>query len=430
MLIRRILRLALVLLLATTLLSTSDLPAGSLHERILAFARPLEFDYVTWILGALGSKIGQSALGADHYLSASQSHQVVLDYLKLVTRIQQAEAHLADIYANPNVPDPALASTLVRQQLRQLAAQRAHLEPLAEAILQKQVASVAADWGLTLGGQPIPPILYQSTPLPTALIVSPRDVIREEDDISLLPGLPVDERAALEDRVDQALNVSSLVEDIGGVGVYPTMVMQTSDLNYLVNTIAHEWTHNFLTLRPLGFKYALDFTNDPQVRTMNETTASISGDEIGGEVIKRYYQEFAPPPAPPQPPPSGSPAPQTPPPFDFRAEMHTTRLAVDAMLKAGQIVQAENYMEQRRVYFWDNGYHIRKLNQAYFAFHGAYAEQPLGAAGADPVGAAVRALRAESPSLAGFIKRIAWMTSYGQLQQAVAQGGGPTNPSK
>jgi len=75
-------------------------------------------------------------------------------------------------------------------------------------------------------------------------------------------------------------------------------------------------------------------------------------------------------------------------------------------------------MEERRVFFWENGYHLRKLNQAYFAFHGAYADEPGGAAGDDPVGAAVRALRASSPSLVDFLNRISWMTSFEQLRKA------------
>ncbi len=62
-------------------------------------------------------------------------------------------------------------------------------------------------------------------------------------------------------------------------------------------------------------------------------------------------------------------------------------------LPQGKIDEAETYMEQRRQLFWQNGYLIRKLNQAYFAFHGAYADVPGGAAGEDPVGPAVRALR-------------------------------------
>ena len=47
-------------------------------------------------------------------------------------------------------------------------------------------------------------------------------------------------------------------------------------------------------------------------------------------------------------------------------------------------------------------------------------QRPVGgAAGEDPVGAAVRRLRAQSPSLAAFLNRISWMWSYAQLQQAV-----------
>ncbi len=82
-------------------------------------------------------------------------------------------------------------------------------------------------------------------------------------------------------------------------------------------------------------------------------------------------------------------------------------------------------MEERREVFWENGYRgLRKLNQAYFAFHGAYADEPGGAAGAseDPVGAAVRELRLKSDSLADFLNRVSWITSFEQLKREVEQG--------
>ena len=101
--------------------------------------------------------------------------------------------------------------------------------------------------------------------------------------------------------------------------------------------------------------------------------------------------------------------------------MHLTRVTVDALLKDGKINDAETYMEQRRQVFVAHGYLIRKLNQAYFAFYGAYADVPGGAAGEDPVGPAVRALREKSASLADFLNRISWMTSFDQLQAAVNQ---------
>ena len=113
-----------------------------------------------------------------------------------------------------------------------------------------------------------------------------------------------------------------------------------------------------------------------------------------------------------------------PPAFDFRAEMHTTRITVDALLAEGKIEEAESYMEKRRIVFWENGYQLRKINQAYFAFYGAYADVPGGVAGADPVGPAVRALREQSDSLAAFLHRIAWITSFEGLQKAIRDAGG------
>jgi hypothetical protein len=46
---------------------------------------------------------------------------------------------------------------------------------------------------------------------------------------------------------------------------------------------------------------------------------------------------------------------------------------------------------------------------------------PGGAAGEDPVGPAVRALRAQSESLADFINTISWMSSFEDLQEKLAQ---------
>jgi hypothetical protein len=99
--------------------------------------------------------------------------------------------------------------------------------------------------------------------------------------------------------------------------------------------------------------------------------------------------------------------------------MHETRVTADALLAEGKIEEAEAYMESRRVVFLQNGYLIRKLNQAYFSFYGAYADSPGGAAGEDPVGPAVRALRAQSDSLADFVNAISWMTTFEKLQRSV-----------
>jgi len=391
-------------------------------DRVRVYTRDIEFDYVSWMLNASWIKLQQGATGTPGYLSREEGSVAVTDYLQLTQQVHQAEDALNRVYSDASVKDKLSATAHLRAQIADLTRKQNALIPIAEAVLQEQVSEVAANFGLTTLGQPIPSILFHSTPVPNALIISPRDHIEQIADISLLPDLTLEQQIALEDRVSRNLNVSALVVPIGGVGVYPTMITQTTDLSWLTSTIAHEWTHNYLELRPLGLLY----DETPELRTMNETTADISGGEIGGEVMQRYYPEFISSVFPQdlnlisfRPLEATSAA--SSPPFDFNHEMHTTRVTVDALLAAGKIEEAEAYMEQRRQLFVQNGYYIRKLNQAYFAFYGAYADVPGGAAGEDPVGPAVRALRAQSKSLADFINRIAWMTSFDELKKAVGQ---------
>jgi hypothetical protein len=391
--------LATLVVAAALLLRSSAVLPGDQTERVRAYTRDIEFDYVTWTADALAVKIGQIALGAVSYLPEAARRQLAQNYLELIVDIQRSEAELSQAVANPGGTSPEAAESpqdtaALRSKIDDLHERRARLAPLAEAVIQEQLSGVAADMGLSIAGQPFPPILYHTTPVPNALIISPRGAIRQDQNISLLPDLSVDDKDALEERVDRALDVSSLVVGIGGVGMYPTMVMQTSDLNWLTEVVAHEWVHNYLTLRPLGINYF----SSPELRIINETVASIAGKEIGRAVMEKHYPELLPPePESIQPParsPQPTPPPDEPPPFDFRAEMRTTRVEVDRLLAEGKIEEAEEYMEARRAFFWENGYRIRKLNQAYFAFYGAYADEPGGAAGEDPVGAAVRQLRA------------------------------------
>lgn len=399
----------------TVSLTRSTAALNEQTDLIRAYTRAIEFDFVSWTLKALDIKLGQAVLGASRYLSEATRKQTVLDYIELIRQIDAAERELYRVYADPQVGDPEAASVALRTTLDGYYERRSLLGPLAEAIVQEQISTVITTMELDFTGQTLPPVLYHTTKPPYALIVSPRDRIEQVADISISPDITIDKQALLEAQVDEAQNVSSLVVGIGGIGLYPTMVMQTSDLNWLMEVVSHEWTHNYLTLHPLG----LNYYTTPELRIINETTASIAGKEIGRAVIERYYPEWLPP--PPTPPSEegkkAEPSPDTPAPFDFRAAMHETRVTVDQMLAEGNVEEAEAYMAERRQMFLEHGYGIRKLNQAYFAFYGAYADQPGGAAGEDPVSAAVRTLRTQSPSLTDFINRIMWVTSFEQLQE-------------
>jgi hypothetical protein len=397
-----------------TLLAGSNVLFTERVEQVRVFTRQIEFDFVTWTIQAIAIKWEQNALEGEVFLAPKTRSDVVLSYLDLVRQINQVESEIHKIYADPHIPAPQEASAGQRAELNRLISRRDALAPFVETALQLQLSEVLADMGLTMAGQPMPPVLYHVTDLPNALIVSPREIIREDANIMIHPDMSLAQIVRLEDDVAHGLNVSSLVEEVGGVGLYPTMVMQVDDVTALANVVAHEWTHNYLTLHPLGLSYDVS----PAMRTINETTASIAGKEIGLALVARFYPDRLPPEEPASSPPK-SEKPSGPPVFNYNKEMHTTRLNTDALLNEGKIAEAEDYMEMRRKFFWENGYAIRKLNQAYFAFHGAYADVPEGAAGKDPVGEAVRTLRNRSPSLTAFLGRIAWMSSLEQLMEAV-----------
>lgn len=409
------LRRALLLLALVGLLGGATFQAREPAEHVRRYTRRLEFDFVGWTLKAAAVKAGQSALGSSGYLEEPDRQALVLEYMDLVRQARDLERQVEAVYGDPEERDPEAAAAPLRAELRRVRARQDSLQPLMEAILQEQVAVTLEDLGLDLAGVPVPPVAFHFTRTPLALIVSPREVIRQDANISLEPGLPLEVQVDLETAVERGLNVSALVVPVGGVGTYPTMIQESDSLVWVSEVVVHEWIHNYLTLRPLGWNY----NASQELRTMNETTATILGKVIGREVLLRYYPDLAPPPPSFEPPPP--PEPGEPPAFDFRREMHLTRVRVDELLAQGKIEEAEAYMEQRRQFFWEHGYRIRRLNQAYFAFYGSYADQPLGAAGEDPVGAAVRALWKLVGSPTEFLRLMAWMDSFEDLQETLSR---------
>ena len=129
--------------------------------------------------------------------------------------------------------------------------------------------------------------------------------------------------------------------------------------------------------------------------TLNETAASIGGEIIGeravtamtGEIgTRELYRDLEGPGA-----------------FDFNEVMRETRLTTEALLGQGKIEEAESYMEERRQFIAHNGIFIRKINQAFFAFHGSYA---TGAASVSPIGDQLEELRGQVQTLEEFLKTV------------------------
>ncbi len=405
----RLLVYFILLAMMLFLLNGSTLPLGVQWNAVALIARDWQFDYITWELDALAVKVGQTLYGLHPFMTEEARSQYVRDYMAMLQQAQSVEAQVNAIFSDPNADDPESASAELRAERDRLRTELQARQPLVESIVEGQVAAVLVEQGFGVGGQLLPPISAHFTQVPLLLVVSPRDTIRFDISINLKP-MTVDEETALENEIDRSQDVSSLIVPLGGIALYPSMVLETGSIPQALNTISHEWLHHYLFFFPLGLTY--DFAGE--ARIINETTANLFGQEMSRLVLQRYYPDLVPP--LPAPQSSTTPtSPPEPPAFDFGVEMNETRVTVDRLLAEGQVKRAEDYMEARRRVFVEHGYLIRKLNQAYFAFYGGYQSGAPGVGGEDPIGPAVQAIRDDSPSIYDWILTMRDITTRDQL---------------
>jgi hypothetical protein len=414
--VRRIVSVLISVTLLPTLLCFDVPPYGDRAANLDRLLAGRQFDLVAWWLGATLTKIGHELILSQSGMNDDDRVAFVRSYLRSVGQLQRLNQEIEAAYIDPTVDDPAGRTAELRARRDALRGRLDARQNLAEAILQEQVESVLSEEGFATGGQLMPPLRFRFTELPDVLIVSRRDKIERVASRELATGLPVDVQAGIEHEVDQRFDVSSLVTPIGGLGAYPTMLPETSVLGWVLSTAAHEWVHNYLLfmLSPVG----LNYDGDPALRTINETTAVIVEREIEARVAERYYPDLSAALATDISASANAEGVSGDATFDFRAEMRQTRVRADELLAQGKIAQAEAYMEARRRRFVENGYSIRKLNQAYFAFHGSYNADRGGspAAGRDPVGPAVQALRDRSTTVGDFLRQVATLSSFEDLQ--------------
>lgn len=414
--LRRLITRLFLFSLMLALLQYSSFIPGLQWNAVAVLAGDYQFDYVTWELDALGVKIDQTLYGLHPFLTEESRIAIVRQYMDDLRAAQSLEAQINTLFADPTVTDPEAASADLRVQRDALRADLRERQPLVEGILEGQVAAVLVDEGFSLAGQILPPVSAHFTQVPNLLVVSPRDQIRFDISINLDP-MTVDQMTAMEDAIDTEQNVSSLIVPLGGIALYPAMVLETASIQQALDTIAHEWLHHYLFFFPLGLQYFNGESFVGEARIINETTASLFGQEMSRLVLAKYYPDLLPPPPPPESE-SAPPPPLSPPAFDFGAELDQTRRRVDELLAAGEIEEAEAYMEEQRQVFLQNGYLIRKLNQAFFAFYGGYQSGAPGAGGQDPIGPAVQTVRENSPSLHDWVITMRGITTREELLAA------------
>ena len=373
-------------------------------------------------IAALATDLGGAVQGGRLSTQAEQ-RQAVLAYIERQREIAALKDRVRRAYARS---EGAGAETVrLEEELARLSQEQAAVTPQVERILAAQVGQVLLEEGFSLGGQAWPVVTFRFNQMPTYLIISQRAEISQYRSLYLLPDMPAGERAELEAQIEADLDVSALVDNVGGIGSWPTMIADPLALPSVIDTIAHEWTHNYLGFQPLGRNYG--FSRD--LTTMNETVASLVGGEVAELVLARFYPELLPSPAAVSEPAAALPfnpntAPLGPPEENFGQAMRRIRFQVDAWLAEGEIEAAEAYMEAERQKLVAKGYYLRRLNQAYFAFHGSYATGP---ASVDPIGPWLRQLRAQHQSLRGFVEQAAEFRSLDALLLALEEPPGQNN---
>ncbi len=399
--------LIIIVVLSVASLVSGCTPSRNFNSSLKAIVQPYNFSIVKWELKAIFEEVKQ--LIVDNRTAGDNSISEVIGYFSIGEEARNKKAEIDAANSGSQKNDLALLET----ELRELEAQRQALEGTVERVIRRQVREILSQQGifhpvdryigLKVG---FPPLNFQLGTPPHLLVVSPRDRIESIREIVLLQNIGVEEMASIETMVDE-LEVSSLVVELGGFGgTYPAFVTNEASLQFIIDTATEEWLHQYLTFTPLGFRYLLDLagiSRNYEIATINETVAGMISKEIGAIVYEQYYSENENKEAQPQVTASG---------FDFNREMRDIRRTVDKYLAQGEIEQAEEFMEQKRQYLASQGYYIRKLNQAYFAFYGTYADRPTSIS---PIGGELKELRAQSTSVKDFLDATAVMTSRQDL---------------
>ena len=400
--------IATVSLLLVYLLGGSCAPSRDFDARLNLIVKPYRFSIVKWESVAIPHEINQWIF--NRYERHDNEAQMVTEYFSSTKRIETLKLEIQAINAGNKQGD----SAVLEAELNILQEQRMLLENTAEKIIERQIRETLAQQGIF---NPIdkyiklkvtfPPVNFTLDKPPYLLVISPRQRIESMREILLQPNLSLEEIVDIETKADK-LDVSSLVVKLGGVSTYPAFVTNEASLRFAINTATEEWLHQYLVFKPLGFLYLLDLTGVSRsydIATINETLAGMVSKEIGSIVREKYYPEYG---------NDGNQTTESE--FDFNREMREIRKTVDEYLAQGEIERAEEFMEQKRQYLASMGRYIRKLNQAYFAIHGTYADRPTSIS---PIGLELKELRNQSASLKDFLNTVAVMTSHQDLRDSI-----------
>jgi hypothetical protein len=330
-------------------------------------------------------------------------------YLEIAAHIRAAQGRLDEALSLEG--GPAEAAAQAQADLDRLHAERDGVRDSVEEYLEAALSAVLVETGLNVAGGAIwPPVDFRLDETPDVLVTSARDRISRLDSVLISPEISAKDADRIESNLQSSHGLSAIVERTGGVATYPTVITSDRDLLGLLEVAAHEWLHSYLYFHGLGQSYG----SSADMTTLNETLADMAGRELGGMAYEDLTGEKAPEIEPPR---TEAPAPSDPEAFDFFRFMRETRVEAERLLAAGQVTEAENYMESRRVELNTHGYRIRKINQAYFAFHGSYGESP---SSVSPIAAELYELRTLLAGPGELVRALRGVRTIGRFREILS----------
>jgi peptidoglycan/xylan/chitin deacetylase (PgdA/CDA1 family) len=415
--------------LLITLMLSWLVPDGDHRSDSAVTSASLKYTYglVSWELENVFDKWGHRIWTVLPWTPTSEDdRRRALDrYIDLVGELSDAKNGLNDA-TSAGDPDKQVISS-AQDAVDRLISERNGLRDGLEEYLEQIIAATVRSEEVGLTGRFVwPPVDFRIDSPPKLLVTSPRDEIVRAEDVLIDPDISVGEMSRIEAELAESDDISALIIQTGGLASYPNVV-PTADLKRLVDVGAHEWLHAYLVFHPLGRAYF----KGGDIRSMNETLADIFGREVGLMVYSEITGE--PYVAPTRPDTArntdpdneddadSSPAEiEDPEDFDFNRFMGATRKHTDDLLADGRIYEAEMYMEDRRVELLDHGYVIRKINQAYFAFHGTYAESP---SSTSPIARYLLDLREQVDTVGELVKLLSPLGTYKDFERLLITRG-------
>ena len=304
----------------------------------------------------------------------------------------------------------ATAASIDQAHVQSLLRERNMIRDSVEELLESALSTELVTLGLNRSGEFVwPPVDFRIDDTPHVLVTSPRHVIERESVRILQPDLIEGDKLKIENEIVSNANLSAIVLPTGGLASYPNLVPSDYDLQRLLEVSAHEWLHAYLIFHPLGRAY----WSGGDMTSLNETLANLAGKEIGRTVYNQLTGEDVETLEEPYIPRHDDEVVEgDEEEFDFREFMHETRHQTDKLLEEGKIEEAENFMEDQRRILVENGHNIRKLNQAFFAFHGLYADGP---ASTSPLARQMWDLRQQSANAGELVKTLQTITNYDEF---------------